>query len=162
MSSLKIAALCLKARCDSCGGERGEKWSSGVIVMEMYQPFGTWQDRRSGSSVDNAGFLKKQTTNSKSSILEARMNEIDLTKHNPERKIIVILCHKLQLIERHSVLWNKGYIVGFQGSSVHLRSGGRLHTWLIIKVIEQNSAPQNSFSSSSVRYHMPQGAAFYF
>lgn len=37
MSSFKIGALCLKAPlCDSCGGERGEKWSSGVIVMEMY------------------------------------------------------------------------------------------------------------------------------
>lgn len=40
VSSFKITALCLKARCDSCGGERGEKWSSGVIVMEMYWPFG--------------------------------------------------------------------------------------------------------------------------
>lgn len=32
--------LCVwKTLCDSCGGERGEKWSSGVIVMVMYWPF---------------------------------------------------------------------------------------------------------------------------
>lgn len=39
-SSFKILALCLKARgVTPAVGDRGEKWSSGVIVMEMYWPF---------------------------------------------------------------------------------------------------------------------------
>lgn len=57
-------------------------------------------------------------------ILQSKLN------YSPERKIIVITdwfawsCHKLHLIERHSVQSNKGYIVHLQASRVHLRSGG--------------------------------------